>query len=75
MEAFAMKPNVGVVDRSIRLGLAAVLLYVGLVIYGSSALGFGLVAVGAILLATGLVGFCGIYSLLGLRTNKTPEAQ
>lgn len=66
-----MKPNVGVVDRSVRLGLAAVLLYLGLAIYGSSALGIGLAAAGTISLVTGLIGFCGLYQLLGIQTCRT----
>ncbi len=66
-----MKPNVGVVDRGIRLVLAAVLLYLGLAIYGGSTLGIGLVAVGVVLLMTGLLGFCGLYQLLGIQTCPT----
>jgi hypothetical protein len=71
MEIFVMKPNVGVVDRGIRLVLAAVLLYLGLAIYGGSTLGIGLVAVGVVLLMTGLLGFCGLYQLLGIQTCPT----
>ncbi|MFN5390227.1 MAG: DUF2892 domain-containing protein [Pseudanabaena sp.] len=29
-----------------------------------------LVAVGGVMLVTALVGFCGLYQLLGIRTNK-----
>jgi hypothetical protein len=70
-----MKTNVGTVDRAVRLVLAAVLLYLGLVLYSGSGLGIGLAVAGSVLLVTGLVGFCGLYSLLGLRTNKAHEAQ
>lgn len=70
-----MKTNVGAVDRAVRLVLAAVLLYLGLVLYSGSTLGIGLVVAGAVLLVTGLVGFCGLYSLLGLRTNQSQEPQ
>lgn len=70
-----MKTNVGAVDRAIRLALAAVLMYLGLVLYSGSALGIGLLVAGAVLLVTGLVGFCGLYSLLGLRTNQSQEPQ
>lgn len=66
-----MKTNVGTVDRAVRLVLAVVLLSLGLVLYSGSALGIGLVVAGAVLLVTGLVGFCGLYSLLGLHTNQT----
>lgn len=68
-----MKTNVGTLDRVIRLGLASVLLYLGLFLYGGSALGIGLVAAGGVSLATGLVGFCGLYSLLGIHTSQTRE--
>lgn len=68
-----MKTNVGTLDRGIRLLLASVLFYLGLFLYSGSALGIGLVVVGSVLLATGLVGFCGFYSLLGIRTRPTPE--
>jgi len=70
-----MKTNVGTVDRAVRLVLAAVFFYLGLVLYSGSALGIGLVVAGVVLLITGLVGFCGLYSLLGLRTNKAPKVQ
>lgn len=68
-----MNTNVGSFDRLIRLLLAAVLFYVGLFLYNGSALGIGLVVVGGVLSATALVGFCGLYSLLGIRTNSPKE--
>ena len=37
------------------------------------ALGIGLVVAAGVLLATGLVGFCGLYSLLGIRTSQPRE--
>ncbi|MBE9176471.1 DUF2892 domain-containing protein [Synechocystis salina LEGE 06155] len=66
-----MKINLGVIDRLIRLSLASVLFYLGLSLYGGTALGIGLVVVGSILLVTSLVGFCGLYRLLGIHTNQT----
>jgi hypothetical protein len=68
-----MKPNVGSIDRLIRLLLASVLFYLGLFPYNNSTLGVGLVVVGGILLVTALVGFCGLYSLLGIRTSQPNE--
>jgi hypothetical protein len=73
LEIFAMKTNVGSLDRLIRLLLASVLFYLGLFLYGGSALGIGLSLAGGVLLVTGLVGFCGLYSLLGLRTSQIRE--
>lgn len=68
-----MKTNVGSIDRLIRLLLASVLFYSGLFLYSGSALGIGLVVVGSILLITALVGFCGLYRLLGIHTNQPNE--
>ncbi|MBN8563634.1 MAG: DUF2892 domain-containing protein [Leptolyngbya sp. UWPOB_LEPTO1] len=68
-----MKTNVGSIDRLIRLLLASVLFYSGLFLYSGSALGIGLVVVGSILLITALVGFCGLYRLLGIHTNQPDE--
>jgi len=39
-------------------------------LYGGTGLGIALVAVGGVMLVTALVGFCGLYQLLGIRTNK-----
>ncbi|MEM9448867.1 MAG: DUF2892 domain-containing protein [Cyanobacteria bacterium P01_E01_bin.6] len=72
-----MKNNVGMLDRLIRFILAGVLLYLGLTVYPDSALGIGLDVIGAIAAITGLVGFCGLYQLIGIntrRTNQTPHA-
>jgi len=50
--------------------MAAGLFYLGLGLYGDSAVGIGLDIVGAIAALTGLVGFCGLYRLLGINTRK-----
>jgi hypothetical protein len=68
-----MKTNVGSIDRLIRFLLAAVLFYLGLFLYSGSILGIGLVVAGGVLLVTALVGFCGLYRLLGIHTNQTHE--
>jgi hypothetical protein len=73
MEISAMKTNVGSIDRLIRLLLASVLFYLGLFLYSGSTLGIGLVIAGGVLLVTALVGFCGLYRLLGIHTNQTIE--
>ncbi len=69
-----MNTNVGAIDRLIRLLLAAVLFYLGFFLYGGTGLGIGLVVMGSIMLTTALVGFCGLYQLLGIRTNKLTES-
>lgn len=66
-----MISNVGAIDRIIRLVLAGGLLYQGLSTYPGTALGVGLDVIGVIALATGLVGFCGLYRLLGFNTCKS----
>jgi len=68
-----MKTNVGSLDRLIRLLLASALFYLGLFSYSGSALGIGLVVAGGVLLVTALVGFCGLYRLLGIHTNQPHE--
>lgn len=68
-----MKTNVGALDRFIRLVLASVLFYLGLFTYSGSNLGIGLVVAGAVLTVTALIGFCGMYRLLGISTNRSQE--
>ena len=67
-----MISNVGKIDRIIRLMLAVGLLYLGLGVFPSSALGMSLDIVAAIAFLTGLIGFCGLYQLLGINTH-TPN--
>ncbi|MCL1491679.1 MAG: DUF2892 domain-containing protein [Pseudanabaena sp. Salubria-1] len=69
-----MNTNVGAIDRLIRLLLAAGLFYLGFFLYGGTGLGIGLIVMGGIMLVTALVGFCGLYQLLGIRTNKLTES-
>ncbi|WP_204150118.1 DUF2892 domain-containing protein [Leptolyngbya sp. CCY15150] len=64
-----MKTNVGTFDRLIRLLSASMLFYLGLFLYSGSALGIGLVVAGGVLMVTSLVGFCGLYRLLGIHTS------
>jgi hypothetical protein len=65
-----MKTNESGLDRVIRVivGVALLALYFMHIVVG----GLGIVAViiGAILLITGAVGFCPLYSLLKIQTNK-----
>jgi hypothetical protein len=68
-----MKTNLGWLDRLIRLLLAFLCFYRGLFLHNGSALGTGLIVVGSVLLVTALVGFCGLYHLLGIHTNQLNE--
>ncbi|MBZ8180286.1 YgaP family membrane protein [Oscillatoria salina] len=67
--------NVGSLDRIMRLILAAALLYAGLNIYRDTALGIGLDIASALFIFSAAIGFCGIYRLLGIRTNKSQNPQ
>ncbi len=69
-----MKKNVGTTDTIIRLLLVVLIgiLYFTDVIGGTLAIVMGIIAV--ILLLTGLVGFCPLYLLFGISTDKkAPE--
>ncbi len=70
-----MKINEGTVDRVIRVVAGFLLLAVGLlnvvgVVVMPLWLALVLDAVGAILLVTGIVGFCPLYTLFRLNTGK-----
>ena len=64
-----MKLNEGAIDRVIRGVAGALLLVVGLVLVKGT-IGIVLDVLGAILLVTGVVGFCPLYALFGINTSK-----
>jgi hypothetical protein len=65
-----MKPNMGTLDRVIRiaagLGLLAFALGIGFPQTGWNWLGW----IGVVLILTALVRFCPAYPILGIRTNR-----
>jgi len=63
--------NEGQADRGVRM-LAGVLLIAAGWASSLNTLGIVLVAIGAIALGTGIVGWCPAYSLFGISTMKTP---
>ncbi|MGR4870471.1 DUF2892 domain-containing protein [Variovorax sp. LARHSF232] len=64
-----MKPNVGSLDRALRIGLGLLLLSLTL----TDAIGaWGYV--GVLPLVTGLVSVCPLYTVLGVRTCKRDAA-
>ena len=65
-----MKANEASWDRIVRVVLGAVLLFLGFGSAISGALGVIVGIVGGVLVVTGLVGFCPLYSVLRIRTNK-----
>ncbi|GGK58850.1 MULTISPECIES: YgaP family membrane protein [Flavobacteriaceae] len=68
-----MKKNVGNADKLVRIliALAIVVLYYTNIITGMLAI--VLMAVGIVLLLTVLFNFCPLYSILGIKTCKTPK--
>lgn len=63
-----MKKNMGTLDRAVRIILSivfAVLFFTGTV---SGPLGMVLLVAGGVFLATSLISFCPLYTLLGINT-------
>lgn len=65
-----MKPNMGSIDRIIRIMIAAIfaILYFSNVITGT--IGIILLVVSAVFLLTSFLNFCPLYSILGISTRK-----
>ena len=62
--------NESTVDRIIRVVLGIVLVYLGLGGMTAGTLAVILAIVGVVLLITGIIGWCPLYAVLGLRTNR-----
>lgn len=69
-----MRGRVGTGDRILRVVIGIVALIVGMTLRGAIGAGWAYVAdiVGGIALLTGLVGYCPLYALLGVRTSGGP---
>lgn len=69
-----MKKNIGSIDRTLRIIIAAVLviLYFTNVVTGT--FGIVLLVVAGIFLVTSFVGTCGLYIPFGINTCKTKKA-
>ncbi|MDF0665453.1 MAG: DUF2892 domain-containing protein [Nitrospira sp.] len=63
-----MKCNVGGIERPIRIGAGLLAIMIGLFAGVSTAVAGASLAVGVILLLTGVVGYCPLSSLLGINT-------
>ena len=64
-----MKRNVGTIDRVLRVLAGIALVVVGFAVLGGT-VGIVVGVIGLIPLATGLIGWCPLYSLFKLRTSK-----
>ncbi len=67
-----MKENVGTVDRALRVVLGIALALAGWLGAGG-ALGIILIVVGLVLIVTGLMSSCPIYSVAGLNTVEEDD--
>ena len=69
-----MKRNMGNADRFLRILLAAVFayMYFGGIVTGTW--GIVLLVLGGVFVLTSLIGFCPLYSLVGLNTCGTRKA-
>jgi len=65
-----MKVNEASWDRIVRVVLGAVLLFVGFGSTISGALGVVVGILGVVFVVTGLMGFCPLYALFKIDTNK-----
>ncbi len=63
-----MKRNVGVLDRDIRLGLGAILLFIGIFLTPAP-MNFVFIIIGLILIFTAATSSCPIYSATGMSTR------
>jgi len=63
-----MKQNMGSIDRTLRIAIAAVfgLLYFNGIVSGTP--GIILLVLGGVFVLTSLVGFCPLYTIFGLNT-------
>ena len=65
-----MKRNIGILDRFVRIAIAALIAILYLTYTISGTLALVLLAIGAILLLTAFVSFCPFYALLRINTCR-----
>ena len=68
-----MKKNESKLDRIIRFILGIFCFYLGYVVFSFGILSVLFYAFGFLLIITSLTGYCGIYSIFGINTNKKSE--
>jgi hypothetical protein len=70
-----MKKNEGKLDRIIRFILGIFCFYLGYVVFSFGILSVLFYVFGFLLVITSLTGYCGIYSIFGINTNKTCDLE
>jgi hypothetical protein len=69
-----MKPNVGMLDRGLRLASTFVIFYLYYTGIVNGTVAIVLIVLGGIFFLTSLMGYCPLYGLFGLSTRKkTPK--
>lgn len=63
--------NESTMDRVIRAVLGIVLIYAWYALWVSGTLGIVALVIGVVLLLTGIIGWCPLYTLFGFATQKT----
>ncbi len=66
-----MNTNVGTTDKIARIVLGVVAAVVAFMVGAGSVVGVVLLVVAAILVVTAVTGFCPLYRVLGLSTDRT----
>jgi len=65
-----MKQNESTTDREIRVIIGIVAFAAGRFVF-TGTISTVLFVIGAIAIITGIIGFCGLYAILGISTKKT----
>jgi hypothetical protein len=68
-----MKNNMGVLDKIIRVLVAAVFVYLFYTEKITGTLGYILLVFAGVFLLTSLISFCPLYTVLGIKTCKIKE--
>jgi hypothetical protein len=68
-----MKKNVGSIDKVIRILVAVVFLVLVFAKITTGTMSIILAVLAVVFLATSLINFCPLYTLLGINTNKKKE--
>ena len=68
-----MNKNVGTIDKALRIAVAAVLAYLYFSGTVTGTLGIIALVIAIAAVVTSAVGFCGLYSILGISTCKVAK--